>query len=70
MSWRKAWQPIPVPVHGESPWTDDPGGLVHRVSESDTTESNLACKHITYLVLNFVHIIAIDFCKIVISQTI
>ena len=51
------------------PWTEDPGRLLHRVAESDTTESNLACKLITYLVLNFVHIIAIDFFKIVISQT-
>ena len=25
--WRKAWQPTPVFLPGESPWTEDPGGL-------------------------------------------
>ena len=26
-SWRRAWQPIPVFWPGESPWTEEPGGL-------------------------------------------
>ena len=38
--WRRAWQPTPVFLPGESPWTEDPGGLYspwgHK--ESDTTE--------------------------------
>ena len=25
--WRKAWQPIPVFLPRESPWTEEPGGL-------------------------------------------
>ena len=25
--WRRAWQPTPVFSHGESPWTEEPGGL-------------------------------------------
>ena len=25
--WRRAWQPIPVFLPGESPWTEKPGGL-------------------------------------------
>ena len=25
--WRRAWQPIPVVLPGESPWTEEPGGL-------------------------------------------
>ena len=25
--WRRAWQPIPVFLSGESPWTEKPGGL-------------------------------------------
>ena len=25
--WRKAWQPTPVFLPGESPWTEDPGEL-------------------------------------------
>ena len=27
--WRRAWQPTPVFLPGESPWTEEPGGL-HR----------------------------------------
>ena len=25
--WRRAWQPAPVFLPGESPWTEEPGGL-------------------------------------------
>ena len=25
--WRRAWQPTPVFWPGESPWTEEPGGL-------------------------------------------
>ena len=25
--WRRAWQPVPVFLPGESPWTEKPGGL-------------------------------------------
>ena len=25
--WRRAWQPTPVFLRGESPWTEEPGGL-------------------------------------------
>ena len=25
--WRRPWQPTPVFSHGESPWTEEPGGL-------------------------------------------
>ena len=25
--WRRAWQPTPVFLPGESPWTEGPGGL-------------------------------------------
>ena len=25
--WRKAWEPTPVFLPGESPWTEEPGGL-------------------------------------------
>ena len=35
--WRRAWQPTPVFLPGESPWTEKPGGLrVHRVAKSQT----------------------------------
>ena len=43
--WRRAWQPTPVFLPGESPWTEEPGGLQsmgvaspHGVQELDTTE--------------------------------
>ena len=40
ISWRRAWQPTPVPLPGESPWTEDPGrGLQSLGSQkTDTTE--------------------------------
>ena len=25
--WKKAWQPTPVVLSGEFPWTEEPGGL-------------------------------------------
>ena len=27
MPWRKTWQPTPVFLPGESPWTEEPDGL-------------------------------------------
>ena len=37
--WRRAWQPTPVFLPGESPWTEKPGRLQSMGSkESDTTE--------------------------------
>ena len=35
--WRREWQPIPVFLPGESPWTEEPGGLKSMgCKESDT----------------------------------
>ena len=34
ITWRKAWKPTLIFLHGELPWTEEPGG----VAESDTTE--------------------------------
>ena len=37
--WRRAWQPTPVFLPGESPWTEEPGGLQSmEPQESDTAE--------------------------------
>ena len=49
--WRRAWQPTPVFLPGESPWTEEPGGLQsigsHRIGHD---WSDLACTHIcTYV---------------------
>ena len=44
--WRTPWQPTPVFLPGESPWTEEPGGLQsigsHRVRHD---YSDLACMH-------------------------
>ena len=38
--WRRKWQPTPVFLPGESPWTEEPGGLESMGSkESDMTEA-------------------------------
>ena len=37
--WRRKWQPTPVFLPGESPWTEEPGRLQPmRHKESDTTK--------------------------------
>ena len=36
--WRRAWQPIPVFLPGESSWTEEPGYSPWGHKESDTTE--------------------------------
>ena len=37
--WRRKWQPTPVFLPGESPWTEEPGGLSPwGRRELDTTE--------------------------------
>ena len=40
--WRRAWEPTPVLLPGESPWAEEPGGLQspgsHRVRPESTTE--------------------------------
>ena len=37
--WRRAWQPTQIFLPGESPWTEEPGGLQSiGLQESDTTE--------------------------------
>ena len=42
--WGRAWQSTPVVLPGESPWTEDPGGLQSLGSkESDTTEQQSTC---------------------------
>ena len=39
--WRRTWQPIPVFLPGESPWTEEPEGYgPWGCKESDMTESH------------------------------
>jgi len=35
--WRRAWQPTPVFLPGESPWTEKPGGLQSMQSQKRQT---------------------------------
>ena len=41
--WREAWQPTPVFLPGESPWTEEPGGL--RSTASQRVGHDWATKH-------------------------
>ena len=43
--WRRAWQPTPVFVPGESPWTEEPGRL--QPMGSQRAGHNRATKHST-----------------------
>ena len=42
--WRRAWKPTPVFLLGESPWTEDPGGL--QSMGSQRVRHNWETKHI------------------------
>ena len=43
--WRRAWQPTPVFLPGESPWTEEPGWL--QFMGSQRVGHNRATKHST-----------------------
>ena len=43
--WRRKWQPTPVFLPGESPWTEEPGGLQSIALQSLTRLSGLAHTH-------------------------
>ena len=48
--WRKVWQITPVFLPGESPWTEEPGGLQFMVhKKSVTTELLSRQRRIIYL---------------------
>ena len=38
--WRRAWQPTPVFLPGESSWTEEPGGLQTMGSQNQTRLSD------------------------------
>ena len=46
--WRRAWQPTPVLFPGESPWTEEPGGLQlmgsHRVGHDWATKHSTSVR--------------------------
>ena len=41
ISWRKPWQPTPVFLPGESPWTEEPDGLQSENSIGCTSEEEI-----------------------------
>ena len=44
--WRRAWQPTPVFLPGESPWTEESGGLQSMGLQRPAHNwSDLACMH-------------------------
>ena len=46
ISWRRAWQPPPVFLSGESPWTEEPGRLQTTGSKRvGHYRSDIACTH-------------------------
>ena len=53
LSWedprRKAWQPTPIFLPGESPWTEEAGGPVHWVAKSRMRLSDYAHTHTSEL---------------------
>ena len=52
--WRRAWQPTPVFLPGESPWTEDPGGLQSTASQRAEHDRATHQQHIILLWLLFV----------------
>ena len=49
--WRRAWQPTPVFLPGESPWTEEPGELLHstglqRVGQDWNNLARTHCKNV------------------------
>ena len=53
--WRRAWQPTPEFLPGESPWTEEPGGLSPwGRNESDTTEQLSAAQHSQFEKLRYI----------------
>ena len=50
--WRRAWQPTPIFLPGESPWTEEPGRLQSMgCKELDTTERQSTPQHFRVLLL-------------------
>ena len=47
--WRKKWQPTPVLLPGESPWTEKPGGLQSKGLQR--VRYDWATKHTAHLIL-------------------
>ena len=52
--WRREWQPTPVFLPGESPWTEEPGGLQSvGLQRADTTEQLTLLRVLSHLSPHF-----------------
>ena len=51
--WQRAWQPTPVFLPGESPWTEEPGRLQSTGSQSWTLLKRLSMHGKIYLKISF-----------------
>ena len=61
--WRRGWQPTLVFLPGESPWTEEPGGLQSTgYKESDTTERLSTAQLSIYMLIHFWTFCCIDLC--------
>ena len=62
--WRRAWQPTPVLLTGESPWTEEPGRLhfmgLQRVGHDWATKHSTA----QYSTRNYIHYIVMSLMEI------
>ena len=62
--WKRAKKPTPVLLPGESPWTEEPGGLQSMgVAKSQTWLSGYTCIWICYLEMDFVDVIKLRILK-------
>ena len=48
--WSRAWQPTPVFLPGESPWTEEPGGLQSMGSKESDTAEHCTAQHAALVV--------------------
>ena len=55
--WRRAWQPTPVFLPGESPWTEEPGRLQSMWSQR--VRHDWVTKHSIYVCISGIHSIVI-----------
>ena len=50
--WRRAWQPTPVFLPGESPWTEEPGGLQSMGLQRATKHSRKVLTYLAFLLVS------------------
>ena len=59
--WRRRWRPTPVFLPGESPWTEEPGGL--QSMELQRVRHDWATKHSTTIVASTPQLLYLAICQ-------